>query len=459
MRRASLLSSGAFRFALLIATVFAIGAAALLLVVEQSVARYTVEAAEDSVNAEADILAAEDAGLGRAELIRAIDRHARAVRERQLRYLLIDPSGRRVTGTLPAAAAASGWQRIAIRDPGDPEQSGRSIPLLALSVRLSDGAVLVVASDLSDLVDLRHRLRLFTIAFGGLISLLALVGGLIVGSLFLRRLESVNRAIAQINGGRFAERLPPIGMGPEFDRLSANLNSMLDRIEALLDSLRQVSTDIAHDLRTPLTRLRQRLECIRDVGEDLSLPEQLDAALSQIDEILALFGALLRIGSLEGGTRILDGVADLSELVDRIGQAYAPVAEDSGHELEVAVAPGVTVTGDAELLAQAVTNLVENALTHTPPGSRVSLVLTLGKGGAQLMVADDGPGVPEHERDKVIRRFYRMDRSRHTPGAGLGLALVSAIAVLHGSAVILEDNRPGLRVVLRFSRLAAGSGE
>lgn len=456
MLRARPFSSGAFRFALLIAAVFAAGSVALLFVVERAVSHYAAEAASDSVSAESDILVGEDRSLGRAELIRAISRHEHAVRERQFRYILISPDGSRLAGMLPESKTQLGWRHMVIRDADDPEQHGRPIPLLADAVRLADGSTLVVAGDLSDLVDLRHRLEQFTVAFGVLITTLALAGGLVVGGVFVRRLDGVNRAIERIVGGRFSERLPAIGIAPEFDVLTANLNRMLDRIEALMEGLRQVSTDIAHDLRTPLTRLRQRLEQMQGDGQRSPSREQVEAAVAQTDELLAIFGALLRIGALESrGNRERFAPVDLGSIAERIGDAFLPVAEDSDHQLKTQSAAGVTVVGDRELLTQAITNLVENAINHTPPGSSVILQVSSEGGVGRVSVIDDGPGIPLEERAKVLRRFYRSDRSRATPGAGLGLALVAAVAGLHDADLMLSDNSPGLRATLSLRLVQA----
>ena len=458
MRKASLLRSGAFRFALLIAAIFAIGTGVLLAQVEQSVGRYATEVASDSVAAELAVLQGEDRTAGRAELVRSITLREQAVREHQIRYLLVDSQSHRLAGSIPAAAARVGSYDLVLPaiDHGD-EGDGAALSLMTVGVRLSDGAILVVGSDTSDLRDLRQTLGLSTIEFGIGISLLALIGGLVVGTIFLRRLDRVNHAVGRIMLGSLSERLPAIGMSAEFDDLSTNLNLMLDRIEALMVGMRQVSTDIAHDLRTPLTRLRQRLE---DMKEGLSGPEpvteeQIEAAIAQTDSILAIFRALLRISSLEAGAgKQRFAEVDLSEIVDRVFHAYVPVAEDANHILSVDIELAVKVRGDAELLTQAITNLIENALVHTLPGSHIGLSVRQTEDGVTLAVADDGPGIPAEERAKVLRRFYRLDASRHSPGAGLGLALVSAIAALHEAQLSLSNNCPGLRAEITFLDMA-----
>ena len=449
MVRISTLRSGAFRFALLIAVIFAAGSIALLAVVDRTVSHYAGEVATDTVTAELEVLVDEDRSSGRAQAVRSIVRREHATREHDLRYLLLDRAGRRLAGSLPSTSAMIGWHRVTVRD-GERDRSGRptAASLTVLGARLGDGALLVVGSDNSDLERLRNRLRLWSVLFGTGITLLALAGGFGVGTIFLRRLGAVNSSVERIMGGRFAERLPMIGMSAEFDQLSGNLNRMLGQIEMLLDGMRQVSTDIAHDLRTPLTRLRQRLETLKE-GASGETAVQVDAAIAQSDEILNVFKTLLRISSLEARTgRNRVGEADLSGCLRQLVEAYRPVAEDAAHTLLDDIEPGVNGRADPEMLVQAVTNLIENAIVHTPWGSSITVTLARRPTGILVAVADDGPGIPATERDRVLRRFYRLDSSRGTVGAGLGLALVAAVASLHGAALRLVDNDPGLRIEL-----------
>lgn len=456
MRRINALRSGAFRFALLIALVFAVGSGALLLVVDRAVQQYASEVAADSVAAEVAVLVDEDRASGRAQTIKSVIRRENAVREHDLRYSLVDRSGHHLAGSLPVSAAQIGWHRLAIRErDSEHDNAVETIGLTALGVRLQDGAVLVAASDNSDLETLRRRLSTSSALFGLGITGLALAGGLLVGTVFLRRLSRVNRSVEHIMLGNFNERLPTIGMSPEFDHLSGNLNRMLDRIEALLEGMRQVSTDIAHDLRTPLTRLRHRLELLRE-SPSVVTEAQIDIAIAQTDEILGVFRALLRISSLEAGSRrsrIAD--VDLSSCLWQLVDAYRPVAEDAQHSLTGTIEPCIRGRADREMLVQAVTNLIENAIFHTPAGTRITVTLARRNDGILLVVADDGPGIPADERDRVLRRFYRLDSSRGTPGAGLGLALVSAVASIHGAMLRLADNGPGLRVELLLPAVAS----
>lgn len=450
MPKVSAFRSGAFRFALMVTAVFAVGAVAVLFLVERTVSNYATEVARDSVTTEVSVLREEYRTSGRARTIQSIAQRENAVREHQLRYLLVGNDRRYLAGSLPATSAKTGWYPMILPNRDAENDDGAStMTLMAYGVTLPDGATIVVASDTSDLDELRWGLGTTTGGFGIAITLLSLIGGLVVGTIFLRRLDGVNRAVERIMQGGMSERLPAIGMSPEFDQLSANLNRMLDRIEALLNSVRQVSTDIAHDLRTPLTRLRQQLEDLKENGTGTPLEAKADVALGQIDQLLTVFRALLRIGALEAGVgRNRIEMIDLTALVERVYQAYLPAAEDVGHELSANIEAGVSGAADREMLSQAVTNLIENAMDHTPPGTAIALSLAKRPEGIAITVTDHGPGVPDAERGNVLKRFYRLDSSRSGAGAGLGLALVAAIADIHGARLKLSNNRPGLRVEL-----------
>lgn len=452
MNRINSLNSGAFRFALLIAGMFALGSTVLLGVVEHSMRSYATEATVIGLKSETSMLTQDWPDGGRGELVDAIRRRDRSSFEQPFQYLLLDAAGRRLAGRLPVQVAKLGWgkasfvdDREAAGEPAEPEV------LQSLGSRLPDGSLLVVATDTFDVQKLRHRLAAFTLWSGVGVTLIALFGGYFIGLLFLQRLGRVNGAVARIMSGDLSERLPKIGMSPEFDHLSRNLNEMLDRIATLMEGLRQVSTDIAHDLRTPLTRLQQRLEAMRGSASVESYETGIEGALVQIDEIHSIFRALLRIGLIEGGERGQAlGPVDLSELVGRVAEAYRPSAEDAARPFFVSIEPAIVAAGDAELLAQLLTNLIDNALAHTPIGTAVEISLRQEGDRPVVTVADSGPGVPADQRAKILTRFYRLDASRHTPGAGLGLALVAAIAALHRAELVIEDNRPGLRVLVGF---------
>jgi signal transduction histidine kinase len=347
-------------------------------------------------------------------------------------------------------AATAGWYELPIPpQPGDDTDS--SDTLMAQGQVLSNGWFLVVGQDTDQFTDFEDLI--LNVAAGSLATAfaLALIGGLATSASMLRRVTAITDAGRDIMRGNLARRIALRGSSDEFDRLSANLNEMLDRIQMLMEGLRQVSNDIAHDMRTPLTRLRQRLELARTKATTVGDYETaVDKAIAETDEILDTFGALLRIAQIEAGTRRAAFTdVDLSGVLQTIVETYAPVAEDHEHGLASRIAEGVTVQGDRQLLTQMIANIVENALRHTPAGTHIEIELTAASAPV-CTIRDNGPGIPEPERQKVFRRFYRLDSSRATPGSGLGLSLVAAVAELHRIVVEIGDSQPGLWVTLRF---------
>lgn len=323
--------------------------------------------------------------------------------------------------------------------------------LIGYGVRLVDGSYMAAARDDDPIVETREAVLEAATTAGVLALMLAVIGGLLMSALSLRRVDSLDRAARAIFDGDLSRRMPVQGTGDEFDRLAASLNRMLDRISTLMDGLRQVSTDVAHDLRTPLSRLRQRLE---DFGKTNLRPDQravLEGVVTEADAILSIFGALLQIAQVEGGS-IKKGFApiDLGTLAKEVGEVYQPVAEGTGHSIDVQVEIDAIVHGNRELLVQLTVNLIENAINHTPPGTRIQLKVQRCPTEIVLIVADDGPGIPPAEWERVFRRFYRLDVSRSTPGTGLGLTLVAAIAQAHRVSIETSDNAPGLRIMLIF---------
>jgi signal transduction histidine kinase len=280
--------------------------------------------------------------------------------------------------------------------------------------------------------------------------LLALAGAAILGAYLQGRLSSISRTAEAIIAGDIRERMPLSPRRDEFDQLAATLNRMLDRIEGLLENLRQVSSDVAHDLRTPLARLRTRLEqgALQEGADTRAVVED---AIVQVDEVLSLFAAILRIAEVESGQpRRSFAPVDLSALATDLAESFAPAIHDGGRELLWSVEPGLTVEGDRELLAQAVVNLIENAQRHTPAGTVIQLTAAAADGAAEVQVADNGPGVPTADLDRIVRRFARLESSRNTTGYGLGLNLVSAVAALHGGRLVLASADPGLSATIEL---------
>jgi signal transduction histidine kinase len=280
----------------------------------------------------------------------------------------------------------------------------------------------------------------------------SILGGLFLGRRFMAQVDAITQTCERVIAGKFSERIPTRGHDDEWDRLARAINEMLDRISTLLENLQQVSSDIAHDLRTPLTRLRNRLEAAREQPPGVeAYPTVIARALVDTDKLLSMFSALLRISQIEAGTRVQTFTSvNLSNVLQRLFEIYLPVAEDCGHLLSANVFEGLVVRGDEELLTQLFSNLIENAIRHTPQGAQISIALELVAGEAVASVSDNGPGVSPEDRDKVTRRFYRGSSSRSSEGHGLGLALAAAIVQLHGARLELRDAAPGLRVDVAF---------
>jgi len=328
---------------------------------------------------------------------------------------------------------------------------------------------LLIGRDTSDIDKLRRRMVSALSGIVGITAVLGLVVGAVISWSALRRIEGINRATRRIIAGDLSGRVPRTGHNDEIDRLAANLNTMLDTIERLMSSVRQVTDAIAHDLRTPLNRLRSRVELVllREDEDAESYRAALQDTLTEADRLLATFKALLSIAEAESGSRRGDfKPVDLADLVRLVGDLYEPLAEETGHVFRAEVRGRPLVMGNDQLLSQAVANLIDNAIKYTPEGGTITLSVD-GRSqgvGAALTVSDTGPGIPAEERDRVLRRFVRLDGARATPGNGLGLSLVHAVANLHGARLELGDNAPsGLKIDLIFptaasvSRLEAGS--
>lgn len=443
------LRSAAFRLTLIYAALFVVSAVVLFATVFVIATAALQNDMQAVLRTEAFQLAEIHRSSGLLGLAEQVTRRMNFRTRGPIYYLVQAPTQQVVVGNLPGMPPVEGVVDF-VRDRATDEPEDARSKLTGFGLTLPDGSFILVAQDASRLIDMQHAIVEAFIWAGGLTLLLAIGGGVLVGGNFVRRIDTIGRTSRAIMEGDLTARIPVRGSNDEIDQLVLGLNAMLDRIQQLLDGLRQVTSDIAHDLRTPLGRLRQRLEDAREhattTGEYEAATE---AAITEADALLEIFSALLRIAQIEAGAQKSEFTTiDLSALLRSIAEAYAPPAEDAEHKLDSAIDDGVTITGDRQLLAQLFSNLVENALNHTPAGSTVRLVLRKTAGGFEAQVADNGPGIPESERDKVFDRFYRLDRSRTTRGSGLGLALVKAIASLHGFSLALKDNNPGLAVIV-----------
>ncbi len=339
-------------------------------------------------------------------------------------------------------------------------QNGKSYEARAQYFSLIGGLHLLVGRNMYEL----HATKSIIIrAFigGFMITLaLALVGGMMMTWSIARRLESINQTSREIMTGDLSRRIPTRGTGDDFDQLADNLNLMLDQIVHLMEGIRHVTDNIAHDLRTPLTRLRQRLEQMRSKSNEY--PAYLDNALleqaiQEVEQLLSTFNALLRITRLESGSLVLNSQnthpIDLKMMVQDAVELYEVIAQEKHQRLTCKLSDGLEIFGERDMLFQVLANLLDNAIKYTPERGLISVSARRENNEIHLVVADDGAGIPEDERDKVLQRFYRLERSRSTVGNGLGLSLVAAIVRFHHGELRLESNEPGLRVVIVFTQL------
>ena len=360
-------------------------------------------------------------------------------------YALADAQGGSLLGRLPEGrkpGRRGQWVEFNELSP----EPGQTLRVLAYVQTLKTGEVLLTGQRLQgqdQLLQVMQQAALLTLLIA------AVVGGL-VGWLISRwvghRLRNLDATATQIGGGEMGLRVPLDHSGDAFDQVAQRFNAMLDRIEELLSGVRHATDHIAHDLRTPLTRLRNRLEDLRQQQTDPGVQLRLDKALAETDQLLQSFGALLRLARIEA--QPLEGDAplqDLRELADDAVELYAPIAAERGIRISTQLQT-VTVRGDRDQLFQLLVNLLDNALKYAPPGSEVTLSLEAQPDGACLQLADAGPGIPEHARARVFDRFQRLEAHRGSPGVGLGLSLVRAIVAHHGGHIELQDNAPGLRV-------------
>jgi signal transduction histidine kinase len=330
--------------------------------------------------------------------------------------------------------------------------------LRAIYETLPHGYRLLVARKVDSLERFHDKIAISLGWAAGLFLILAAAAGISTSRRSVARIEAINATSREIIATGLRGRIPVRGTGDEWDGLAVNLNSMLDRIQDLVEANRQVSDNVAHDLRTPLTRTRGRLE--RAYSRRLSLDEYhalIGDAIADLDEILRTFSSLLRITEIETHHRTAAfRILDLTEIAREVVELFDPTAEESGAALRLSADERVNAIGDRDLLFDAISNLVDNAIKHGGPKGSVIVRVSVRNGGPFVSVADRGPGIPMEERKNVLRRFYRLEVSRNSPGNGLGLSLVAAVASLHGASIEMADNSPGLKIELHFQCAAPG---
>jgi signal transduction histidine kinase len=370
-------------------------------------------------------------------------------------YLLVDPALTPLAGNLKAwpstVTASKGWAEFRA---GEPSPDAAHRPLLrAMLDTFPGGDRLLVGRDISELDSFTHQIEAAVILAVALLLVLAAVASVLVTRRTVGRIEQINATSRAIMQSGLDQRIPLRGSHDEWDRVAENLNLMLDRIEVLMGEVKQVSDNVAHDLRTPLTRMRGRLEKAYH-GSRSSEADQvlIGDTIADLDAVLRIFSSITRIAQIEtqarkGGFRAVN----LYEIASEVVELYDAAAEQDGTHLTVIGDRDVQVTGDRDLIFDAIANLVDNAIKHGRTGGHVVVENQTIDGNPVISIADDGPGIPAGEHEHVFKRFYRLEQSRYTPGNGLGLSLVAAVARLHGARIEMLDNSPGLKLRLWFS--------
>jgi signal transduction histidine kinase len=451
-----LLRTSTLRLALVYLCIFSVSVIALLGFIYWSSAGFMARQTDATIETEARGLAEQYGQSGTAGLGRAIMRRVAESRANRGLYLLVDGDGRAIAGNLSSwpseTAEAGGWITFKLEYAS---ASGGEINLGRAQVfELERGMRLLVGRDIRERLELIDRVRRSLLWGFALMALLALVGGVLISRPILRRIDAINRTSREIMAGDLGRRIALTGSRDEFDRLAESLNAMLDQIQRLIAGMRHVSDNIAHDLRGPLSRLRNRLEvALMDQTDPARYREALERTIVEADALLKTFNALLSIAQAEAGVpRTRFEPVDLGHVLADVADLYGALAEEQRIALVAKPSPPTTVKGERHLLFQAISNLVDNALKFAPTEGHVSLEVNHDGPDAVVVVADDGPGIPAEARDRVLERFVRLDASRATPGSGLGLSLVAAVARLHGGTIELGDNAPGLRAALRLPR-------
>ena len=446
-----ILDTSPFRIAIVYSIVFAIGAATLIYAVDFAVSRVVDGSTDNLIEAEVQGLREQMLVLSRSDFIELIEQRSQDQDVRGAVYLMVDPQLRPVAGNVPAwpkIGSKQKWFMFKVSVPFGDET--REHEMRARYFALPGGYQMLVGHDVQERQDVKSLMMRGLIAAVILTLLLGLGGGFWMGRRILAQAGAISAVATQIMKGDLSQRLPVRKADDEINTLAREINGMLDKIEQLTLGMRTVLDSAAHDLRTPLNRLQASAESAMTSLLPGS-PERrvLERVNTEVDRMRSTLDALLRIALAETGTVAREPV-DLSELVASVVELYAPASEERGIALESTVAPGAQVLGNRQLLAQALANLLDNAIKFTPDGGRIRVLLDGSGPAPQVIVEDNGPGIPADKREIVLGRRVRLDEARKFPGSGLGLSLVAAVTKLHGARLVLDDAAPGLRVSLKF---------
>ncbi len=447
-RRRALFRSAGVRFALVYAVVFGLSAFILVVALWYSTLGLLQRQVQSAIHNDSQTLLEHEQIGGIPSLEAAIHDRLTGSSDPDGIYLLLDPSGKPLLGNLDQWPAGLNeddvWYELPVR-----RQGVSSVALLKVE-KLPGGLQLLVGRDVRARLQLRNVLRAGLIWAVSLMIALGIVGALLMRSLFQRTIRNVSATTGAIARGDITRRVAVSGAGDEFDELAMAINEMLERIARLMEGVKQVSNAIAHDLRTPVTRARTRLE---DAALRATTKEEMQAAIDRatqdLDGIVAVFEALLRISEIEAGSRrAAFAELDLAPVLLDLDELYGAVAEEKQIMLRTEVIEPLPVLADRELIQQAVVNLLDNALKFSAPQTVINFSARQVDGVVQIVVADRGPGIAEKDRARATERFFRAEAARNTVGSGLGLALVMAVAQLHNGTLYLQDNHPGLRAII-----------
>jgi len=448
------LRSSTFRLALLYMLLFSTSVLMLLGFIYWSTVSYISAQTDETIDIEILDLTERYRNAGLSGLTQLLSERLSRRPAGASVYLLTDKDLAPLVGNLDrwplGADIKNGWLEFTLENAGGADTSEHQAR--ARVFRLSGGFILLVGRDIHDLEITKRRI-IATLLWGLAIMLvLGGIGSVMMGRSTLRRIEAINETSREIMSGDLSRRVPSRHTGDDFDVLADNLNNMLNQIESLMESVRRVSDNIAHDLRTPLARLRNRLEELSlDVEQSDNRRATVEQALEEADGLLNTFNALLRIARIEShDTRAGFADIDIAALVGDVVELYEPLAEEKSLRLATSLEVRPVFKGDRDLLFQALANLLDNAIKYAPPQSEISFRLEATDEGARLVLSDKGPGIPASQRDNVFQRFFRLEQSRTTPGNGLGMSLVQAVMQLHHLRLELHDNEPGLKVVIAF---------
>ncbi len=450
------LQSSTFRLALLYMSFFIGSVLIILLLIYWSTITYVTKQTDIVIDTEITNLVSSYQTGGLRELSLSLNDYSLHKPTGESVYLLTDSNLNPILGNLDHwpmdVTIDNGWVDFALDV--KKKLNNDTHPVRARIFRLEGGLLLLVGRDIRELETIKKLIveSLLTSLFVMLV--LAAIGSMILSRYTLRRVETINKASFEIMSGDLSHRIPGHGSGDEFDTLTDNLNTMLDKIESLMTSVKHVSDNIAHDLRTPLTRLRNHLEELHlDTEHSGQAYAKVEQAITEADGLLESFNALLRIVRVESEEAINRfQTVDIADITKDVVELYEPLIEQNKQTLETEIANIAPIVGDRDMLFQAIANLLDNAIKYSPKNGLIRILLKQCDDKVKLVIADSGPGIPADDREKVFQRFYRLDKSRSTPGNGLGLSLVHAVMKLHKTNIGLEDNHPGLKVIILFPK-------